>query len=317
METLALIDEAPVSIVTHRRSTAEDGAYAQWQERVAAALAGWPGFIDRMVTAPPDAHADWLVVDRFRNAQAARSWFDSSARSELCAEHPASPAADEDVQLISEQERKPADGATVIASSTVPQGDEAAFIEWQSRISQAESLFRGFRAHQLQPPVPRIQPKWVIMLTFDTDAHLSQWIDSPQRAKLLEEGSRFNLDLKLKRASFGFDFWSAAKDPEIPVFKNNLLVLLVLYPIVFLWGYFVSEPLIDAHGVPFWLSLFVGNLVSTQLLGWFVVPWIFRRFQWWLNPKPGWKIQVLGLVVLAVLYAASMALYAWLIFVRS
>ena len=39
---------------------------------------------------------------------------------------------------------------------------------------------------------------------------------------------------------------------------------------------FVSGPMIDARGVPFWLSLFVGNLVSTQLLGWWVVPAAFE-----------------------------------------
>jgi uncharacterized protein len=309
MESLSLVDEALVSIVIHRRVAADDSRYEQWRARVAEALAICPGFIGSTIVPPSAGQDDQVIVDRFRNAQTARNWLDGAVRSSLYSERPE--IADEEIQLISEPARES------IMSSTVVDADTEAFIEWQARISEAESRFRGFRAHRLQPPVPGIQQKWVIILTFDTDEHLSEWISSPQRARLLEEGSRFNVDLKVKKASFGFDFWSAAKDPGVPIFKNNLLVLLVLYPMVFLWSYFISEPLIDSHGAPFWLSLFIGNLVSTQLLGWFVVPWIFRRFDWWLKPKRSRTVQITGLVVIAALYAASMALYAWLLFLRS
>lgn len=316
MESLALVDEAPVSIVIHRRVAAHALTDEKWQARVAEALALCPGFISRTIIPPSAGEDDVVIVDRFRNAQTARGWFDGSARRALYAERADLVDGDEEIQLISEQSRQSPEGVSVIVSSTVAPADEELFLEWQARISEAESRFRGFRAHRVQPPVPGIQQKWVIILTFDTDEHLDEWIHSAQRAKLLQEGSRFNLDLKVKKASFGFDFWSAAKDPDIPIIKNNLLVLLVLYPMVFLWSYFISEPLIDSQGVPFWLSLFVGNLVSTQLLGWFVVPWIFRQFEWWLKPKPGWKIQIIGLAVVAVLYAATMALYAWLLLLR-
>ena len=87
----------------------------------------------------------------------------------------------------------------------------------------------------------------------------------------------------------------------------------MLYPIVFLSGYFISAPFLDSKDVPFWLSLFVGNLFSTQLLGWLAVPVIFRLFGWWLDRKPAlWK-QVLGYGLLLTLYAISMAGYAWLL----
>jgi antibiotic biosynthesis monooxygenase (ABM) superfamily enzyme len=89
---------------------------------------------------------------------------------------------------------------------------------------------------------------------------------------------------------------------------------MALYPIVFLWGYFVSTPLFDGPGeIPFWLSLFVGNLVSTQLLGWWVMPWVFRRFEWWLKPRRRGCTQAAGYAILTVIYASSMALYAWLL----
>ena len=36
-------------------------------------------------------------------------------------------------------------------------------------------------------------------------------------------------------------------------------------------------------GLPFWLALFIGNVVSVVLLNW-LVPWVSRGFGWWLAP---------------------------------
>jgi antibiotic biosynthesis monooxygenase (ABM) superfamily enzyme len=192
---------------------------------------------------------------------------------------------------------------------------DAEYLAWQKRISDAESAFRGFRGHRVQRPVAGVQDEWIVILTFDTDENLSAWIDSDERKALLAEGTRFNPDLKVSKTSFGFDFWTPGGEKlRESVMKNNLLVLMALYPIVFAWGYFVSTPLFEGpHSIPFWLSLFVGNFVSTQLLGWFVMPWVFKRFAWWLKPKPGWRVQLLGFAILFVVYGASLACYAWLL----
>lgn len=71
--------------------------------------------------------------------------------------------------------------------------------------------------------------------------------------------------------------------------------------------------MIDSHGVPVWLSLFVGNLVSTQLLGWWLVPAAFRALDWWVTPKATLGRQIAGYALLGALYAASMGLYALLL----
>jgi antibiotic biosynthesis monooxygenase (ABM) superfamily enzyme len=138
-----------------------------------------------------------------------------------------------------------------------------------------------------------------------------------QRRTLLEQGERFNLGLAVRQASHGFNFWfentQAAGGGPLFTFKSNLLVLLVLYPVVFLWSYFVGRRLVDVYGVSFWLALFVGNVVSTQLLGWWVAPAAFKLFDWWLGPKLGAAKQVAGYLLLVVLYAISMGIYAFLL----
>ncbi|SKA82335.1 Antibiotic biosynthesis monooxygenase (ABM) superfamily enzyme [Agreia bicolorata] len=210
-------------------------------------------------------------------------------------------------------------GFSAIVTAAVPQGLDDEYVAWQKKISDTEAGFTGFLGHRVQRPVAGARHEWVVVVSFDTEAHLSAWLDSSERAALLAEGERFNRQLEVTKTSFGFDFWSQRPDAagtaaRASVGKQNLLVLMALYPIVFLWGYFVSTPLLDGpREIPFWLSLFVGNLVSTQLLGWWVMPWVFKRFDWWLKPRQGARTQLLGFTILAVVYAASMALYAWLL----
>lgn len=206
---------------------------------------------------------------------------------------------------------------SAVITFAVPPGQEHSFRAWQRRTQEVEARFKGFLRHKVEPPIAGLRDDWMVILTFDSDANLSSWLESSERQALLRDGERFNAGLNVKRVSYGFNFWlpedSAAQPTKSFVLKSNLLVLLVLYPIVYLWGTFVSQPFIDAHGVPFWLSLFIGNLVSTQLLGWWVVPATFKAFDWWLASKTTWQRQFGGYALVTVLYAAAMAGYAWLL----
>jgi antibiotic biosynthesis monooxygenase (ABM) superfamily enzyme len=199
----------------------------------------------------------------------------------------------------------------------VPPDEEKAFLKWQGRIQAAEARFPGFVRHKIERPLTGVHDDWLIVLTFDSEANMTAWLDSPQRRDLLEEGGKFGTDLKLRRSNYGFDFWfpaTAGAPDRHRTFKSNLLILLVLYPIVFLWTRFVGGPL-EGHGVPFWLALFMGNVVSTQLLGWLVAPAIFRLFGWWLGREPAGR-QILGYGLLGALYALSMLACA-LLFARA
>ena len=159
---------------------------------------------------------------------------------------------------------------------------------------------------------------WLVVLSFDSEPHLQGWLDSAERKALIEEGGRFGDKFKVSHSNHGFDFWfpDGAAPSMTPhgIFKSNLLVLLMLYPIVFLWNYLVDGPFIQGRaGVPFWLALFIGNIFSTQLLGWLAAPWIFKVFDWWMPSSAAVSRQIAGYAILAVLFGLSMALYAWLL----
>lgn len=64
-----------------------------------------------------------------------------------------------------------------------------------------------------------------------------------------------------------------------------MIVLMALYPVVFLFNKWVQYPLLVEHWkIPFWGALFIGNAVSVALLS-FLVPWSGRWLDWWLRPS--------------------------------
>ena len=84
----------------------------------------------------------------------------------------------------------------------------------------------------------------------------------------------------------------------------NLIVLLLLYPIVFLFGVTVHLPLlIGVLKLPFAVALFIGNMVSVAMTG-FLVPLVAARFGWWLQPTGKTRhATLLGTAIIVALYA--------------
>ncbi|UFS61280.1 antibiotic biosynthesis monooxygenase [Subtercola endophyticus] len=302
----------PVSLIIERRVIPEsDDLYRDWQKRLGVVMATWPGFIDRKVIEPsPPTQDDWVLIQRFVNAEAARTWLQSAERASFIDQIKGHFVGQEDIHLVTE-DSSTNKAASIIVTSHVEPGGEDAFLAWQRKISAAESSYTGFVGHKIERPTPGVQEDWTVILTFDTDEHLEAWQNSPQRAKLLKEGEAYNSNVRVSKSSYGFGFWEPGRQSRATIFKDNLLVLLVLYPIVFLFSVFIGNPLLG--GIPFWASLFIGNVVSTQLLGWLVAPWIFKVFDWWHKPGAGVRRNVYGYLIIAVLYAISMGVYALLL----
>jgi len=307
-----------VALVIQTR-VAEDGvsAYVAWQSRVGEILQGRPGFLSQEVTAPsPPGQPDWIVVQRFAAAHDARVWMQSEELRTLLKEVSGHFVGPDERFLLSEAQTRSLPVSALVTCQVDPAAEDA-FRAWEGRIFRAEVKAPGFVGHKLNPPVPGLQENWVIVVSFDTEENLQGWLDSPERAALLEEGQQYREQLQIRRTNQGFALWARGPDPPPPgplwVFKSNLIVLLVLYPTVYLWGYLVGSPLIDGLGAPPWLSLFLGNLASTQLLGWFFVPWALKRFEPWMRPTHSASREVAGWAILLALYALSMAGMAWIL----
>ena len=138
--------------------------------------------------------------------------------------------------------------------------------------------------------------------------------NSAERQALLREAEALVEEFHARVVRTGFEQWFADNNDRAivpPAWKQNMVVLLMLYPVVFLFGLYVQTPLlIGWAGLPFWAALFLGNVASVLLLNW-LVPWASRALSWWLNPLTQHRLRVDlgGAVFVAALYAVC--LYAF------
>ncbi len=312
--TLAAPATGAVTIVTQTRvrpDHADD--FSRWQQRVTDVVALAPGFVDHEVLPPTAEQPDWVIIQRFTDVAAARKWLGSPDRAALVAQ--ASPwlVGHDDVHLIQADEPPATAPVSVVISTRVKPGQEAAFQDWQRRIAAVEAGFPGYQGYKLAPPVPGVQDDWVTIIRFDTEPHLQAWLDSPQRQELVKQSEAFTSETHLRTVRTGFDAWFKLGDGGAapPAWKQNMLVVLALYPVVFLFGHLVQTPiLMERWGLPFWLALFIGNVAGVLLLG-AIVPRVSRAFSWWINPTGDpHRANLIGIVVIVVLYGLFLLLFS-------
>jgi len=288
--------------------------FAEWQQRISDVVAGFPGFIDHQVIPPdPPQQIDWVILQKFATAEQAQAWLRSKERLSLLETAQPMLIGRDDVHIIEgDESTQPADQVSAVISMDLRPGQEEAYRVWNQRITAAEAHYPGFQGHRLNPPIPGVQDDWVTILTFDTEAHLDAWLDSPERHKLLDEATPFSMGVHARKVRTGFDQWfQVAGAAQAPIWKLNMLTLLALYPVVFLFGFFVQSPILMGRlGWPFFLALFAANLSGVVILNW-VAPWVSGRFSWWTQPAGSETQQrtLLGLVTVVALYALLLLIF--------
>jgi uncharacterized protein len=306
----------PVTIITQTRVLpGRENDFAAWQQQISDAIAGFPGFLDHRVIPPdPPTQVDWVILQKFTTSEAAQAWLRSPQRVHLVESVQPMLVGHDDIHIIEDDAAgKPPDAVSAVISMRIAPGKEDAYREWGQRIAAAQAQFPGFQGFKLTPPIPGVQDDWVTVLQFDTEAHLSAWMTSPQRLKLVNEANAFTTETHIRTVRTGFDQWfRVAGAAQAPIWKLNMLTLLALYPVVFLFGFFVQTPILMRQlEWPLWLALFAGNLSGVVILNW-VAPWVSHRFAWWLQPAGSetQKQSLLGIVAVVALYALLLLIFS-------
>src|SRR5690348_10801633 len=146
-------------------------SFAQWQRAISAAVAESPGFITQSVAPPtPPVQMDWVIQQRFASVEAASAWLRSERRAQLLVAVQPMLAGPDDVHLVRDKvARSHAAPVSVVISSRVKPGEEAAFRAWEQRIATAQAQSPGFQGYRFEPPIPGVQDDWLAILRFDTE----------------------------------------------------------------------------------------------------------------------------------------------------
>ncbi len=294
----------------------EEGAFAGWLTELNKTISTFPGYVSAVVVPPvPPLQSDWVMVQRFQTIEQLRAWLDSDARRSLLDES-ASLLVDEGTTNViqgSNTELSPQDMVTEIITVSVKPGMEEAYRDWVDRIRQVEARFPGYQGLQLQPPIPGLQDNWVSLLRFDTSEHLNAWLESDARRDALQEVEPF-IDKREQQVATAFSGWFTFGDAlgqAPPSWKQSMIVLLTLYPIVMLEQMFLN-PLLHSLGMA--EAIFIGNLLSVAATGFLLIPLALRAFEWWLLPRStdSPRMEAAGISLIVGLYALSIVVFAWL-----
>jgi antibiotic biosynthesis monooxygenase (ABM) superfamily enzyme len=310
--------EPPVTVVTQTRVLpGKDDDFARWQQHMSGVVSRQAGFIKQTVIPPsPPVQTDWVILQRFLSRDNALAWLGSEERKRLVMSARAFLVGEDDVHLFSDESDGSSAPVSVVISTRVKPGCEAEYRQWERRIAAAQAKAAGFQGYRFEEPVPSVQDDWLAVLRFDSEPHLRAWLASPVRQELLEAAAPFTVDYRTRIAQTGFDQWfqlgGAQGSAAPPAWKQNMLVLMMLYPVVFLFGTLVGTPLLSSRlDLPFWLALFIGNVVSVVLLNW-LVPWASKRFAWWLQPTGDdrQRTDIAGAGIVIAVYAVCLAVFS-------
>ncbi|MGI0481584.1 hypothetical protein ACN4EE_12425 [Geminocystis sp. CENA526] len=168
------------------------------------------------------------------------------------------------------------------------------FLKSQEKLRAKVKNYQGYISEDLPLLVEEGETLvFETILRFDTPENCIRWIDSKERRELLYalENKGYQFQGKANFESYNQWIKQSVSNPS-PLWKINLLVLLVLYPTVMLFNLLLKKP--SFLDFPTWMLF--GNFCSVAITGWFAVPWVSRLYHQWLEGKGTKKEQLLALI---------------------
>jgi antibiotic biosynthesis monooxygenase (ABM) superfamily enzyme len=298
----ARADGAATLLIGQRVRAGREDDYLQWQKKVGAAAGRYPGFRGVELRRPSGEQTDWMVVYQFDSVANMQKWIDSATRQEFLDRGTDLFEGPGTRQVIAHDSKVDDTLVTVVVSHKVAAGQVEHFLAWQTEVNDVESTFAGFRGSEIFRPVEGIQDEWTICYKFDNAEHLDAWLTSDERQTLLSD-DRF-ADYTLRRIDHSFGSWFDYGDTDAPPpsdFKTSIAVWMGLYPtVVFLT--LLTAPL----GMPLWLGMLVGNLLSSFVMSYVTMPFYGNPIlRFWMSPAKGARQPLTNVKGLAVVLAIN------------
>ena len=301
---LSHIEQATLATRIRVRPDFKDAFY-KWQGELHEKIVTFKGFVSLEIISPSQANESaWVIIQCLCNDESLHVWRQSRIHEELF--NQLQPFLSLGSKAFEEElhPNHPKKGVIEVFVTQVGIDQVAPYREWIAKIHEAETKFPGFeRVYMLAPKNEGIG-SWVTLLQFDTPENLDQWLISEERQKILAEAKLIIKSLESHRVTSSFSAWFE-NNPSLsavpPLWKQTMLILLVLFPIVMLEFRFLNPHL---EGFNISLKTFIGNAISVSLVSWPLMPLAIYFLKWWLNPAPIHRFskEIKGLSVVILLY---------------
>jgi uncharacterized protein len=281
--------------------------FVRWQSQLQAEIASFEGFVSLEIISPKlGEQQEWKLIQHFETFEKLEKWRESAVRKELFfnLEH----LVGNEVPPIQENSCYSKEGGvTEVFVTQVNANELGSYHRWIGKIHEAEAKFAGFQRVYVQAPRSDKNNTWITLLQFDTAKNLDRWLHSKEREEILHEAQSLVKNLESHRVISPFAGWFAGLAITPPVWKQTLLVLLVLFPIVMLEFKFLAA---WTAGLNLSLATFIGNAISVSLVSWPMMPIVIYAMRWWLTPfEVTFKKNIVGILTLLGLYFVEIIIF--------
>jgi len=189
----------------------------------------------------------------------------------------------ETTSTATDQSREP---LTVVVSRRVRRGEQSAFEQLSSQMTERAANFPGYLGATMFRPSSPDDPEYRIVFKFRDRETLTAWEESEERAELLEQIESLLVQPSEREVTSGIVTWFTlpGQNPvqPPPKWKMTLVSWLALYPAVTLVFVLFGDLL---GQVPLLLRTMLVTVVVMVLMSYILMPRMTRWFSFWLFPK--------------------------------
>lgn len=289
-----------------------ESTFVCWQADLHEAMASAEGFVSLEIVAISRQENKWRITLRFNTEANCLLWQSSERYLSLLEFLKPLLASGTYIEIEkgASDSKAPFDTkVTEVFITELHPSKEKEFRAWSAKIHGKEAQFPGFCGVFVQAPTLQVghAKHWITFLQFDSQENLDRWLNSSERQEILQQSNQLVASLENHRVISSYPGWfhafTTSPQQVPPLWKQGMLVLLVLFPIVMLELKFLNP--YTAH-LNLSLGMFIGNIISVGLVTWPLMPVAILCMGWWLSPwksnHPHW-ITFFGGCLLVMIYA--------------
>ncbi len=178
------------------------------------------------------------------------------------------------------------EGATVVITHRLRDNVQVDYERWIEKIKPLSMASFGYLDSHIVRPIPGLTETYTIIIRFDSEKNVRDWMESPMRAHLIDEVRPLLTKDDDFFISSGLDFWftPAGAKAKVPVrWKQYLVTWSAIYPLSLSMSLTIT-PVLQHLGVPnnrLIISLVVTGFV-VFLMVYVIMPRYTRLVQRWL-----------------------------------